>query len=310
MSDGGVHISTDRPPTPDDADFVLRIDFLKHVANPQRVFQAADAMIRAFQRLDRVLCASIDSRIEPMMMLEEIEAGSIKIWLKNVLSAVDDDALKKLDWKQAVGSYLLKAKYAYISWTNKESSALTLADLSKEIKQIALETDVKHLPDYAPPSVIELAETTKQIEEAKSFLTAGDAISFGAPSDTPISFNLEVSWTTAELSEFSVKETTTFPNMRMNLIVRRPDYLGASKWEFRHGKKPIQAKIADVEWLKSFQVRRVDVRPGDALTCLVTIEYGYGYDNELIQENYTVTKVEKVLENLSSQASFLDKPPQ
>ena len=306
MSGQGVHLSTDRPPTPDDADFFLEIGFLKHASNPQRVFQAADAMIRAFQRLDKILCASIDSRIEPVMMLEEIEAGSIKIWLKNILTSVDDDAIKKLDWKQVVGSYLIKAKYAYISWSNKDSPSLTLADLSKEIRMIALETDAKHLPDYAPPSVVDLAEITKQVEDAKGFLFEGDAISFAARESPPVSFDLEVSWTTEELIDLSVKETTTFPGMPMNLIVRRPDYLGTSKWEFRHGRKPIQAKITDLEWLMRFQRRQIDVRPGDALACVVTIENGYGFDNELISEVYTITKINNLLENLNSQTSFLE----
>jgi hypothetical protein len=48
----------------------------------------------------------------------------------------------------------------------------------------------------------------------------------------------------------------------------------------------------------------VDVRPGDALKCLATIEYKYGFDNELLEEEYTVTKVEDVLVNQLQQGSL------
>lgn len=128
---GATHISTRRPSPPPEADFALFIDFKRGEGSPQRVFQAADAMIRALQRVDRTLCASIDTNIEPVMVLEEIESGSIKIWLRNVLESTDDQALKDLDWKPAVGKYLVRAKFVYIKWSNKERG--TLFDLAKEI---------------------------------------------------------------------------------------------------------------------------------------------------------------------------------
>jgi hypothetical protein len=272
------------------------------------VFQAADAMIRALQHLDQVLCGAIDNKIEPMLLLEEIEAGSLKIWLKNALTALDDDALKKLDWRPAVGKYLVRAKYAYINWMNKGGSGpANLADLGREIRAIAAETDVKHLPDYAPPSIQDLAETTKQIENAKSFLSEGDSISYQATGEAPAQFDLSVHWSTEELTDASVRETTKFSDMPMILIVRRPDYLGTAQWAFRLGRKSVSAKIEDQEWLKAFQARRIDVRPGDALRCLVTVEHRYGHDSELIDEKMTVTKVQGVVENQASQDDLFDQ---
>jgi hypothetical protein len=82
-------------------------------------------MIRALQRLDATLVEAIDSKIEPLMVLEEIESGSLVVWLKNILTATDDEALKKLDWKPAVGKYLVRAKHVYIRWaTEKMADAL------------------------------------------------------------------------------------------------------------------------------------------------------------------------------------------
>ena len=83
------------------------------------------------------------------MVLEEIEAGSIKVWLRNILSSTDDQALKGLDWKPAVGKYLVRAKYAYLKWSNREGADGSLTALGREIQSIAKETDVLHLPDYS-----------------------------------------------------------------------------------------------------------------------------------------------------------------
>jgi hypothetical protein len=99
MHGGVVHLSTGRPAMPDDADFGIHIDFKKGEPSPQRIFQAAIGMINALQRLDHALCSAVDNSIEPIMVLEEVEAGSLTIWVRNILQRTDDDALKKLDWK-------------------------------------------------------------------------------------------------------------------------------------------------------------------------------------------------------------------
>jgi hypothetical protein len=134
------------------------------------------------------------------------------------------------------------------------------------------------------------------------------AHSFGGHAIVPVSFDLSVSWAPDELIALATKETTKFEDMPMNLIVKRPDYLGTSKWDFRHGKVPISASIADSEWLHQFQSRAVDVRPGDALRCLVSIERSYGFDNELIAETHTITKVNGVLQNEIKQGGLWSNP--
>lgn len=91
MNNGSVHMTTRSPSPPGDADFALYIDFEKGVGNPARVFRAADHMIRALQKLDETLCGTIDSNIEPVMLLEDLETGSIKIVLAK-FQAISDGA--------------------------------------------------------------------------------------------------------------------------------------------------------------------------------------------------------------------------
>lgn len=291
---------------PPDADFAIYIDFKKGERNPQRVFQAADAMLRGLQKVDETLCDSIDSNIKTLLVLEDIQAGSLKIWLKNALEATDDDALKTLDWKPQIGKYLVQGKYAYIKWANKPPKHKSIADLSKKIQAIAAKTDVKHLPDYKPPSIGDLIEPLAEIEKAKSYLMPGDKLSYLTPDGEKVDIDLKPTWTPEEMAKTITKEIVKFPAAPMILAVKKPDYLGHSQWELRHGKKPIHAKINDEPWLKRFQNREIDVRPGDALRCQVILEHSYGHDNELVGETYTVTKVEEVLVNQYKQFGFFD----
>jgi hypothetical protein len=83
----------------------------------------------------------------------------------------------------------------------------------------------------------------------------------------------------------------------MILKVKKPDYLGQSKWEFHHGGRTIEAKINHLDWLNKFQNREIDIRPGDAIKGRVIQTTKYGFDNEVISSRY---EIEKIIEVLSS----------
>ena len=60
------------------SDFCLEIQFLKNSENPSRVFKAMSELIDTMQYLDQTLIKSIDSDIKPIMLLEDVESGSVK----------------------------------------------------------------------------------------------------------------------------------------------------------------------------------------------------------------------------------------
>lgn len=287
---------TDKKPAPPRADFAFEIDFQRGVGPASRVFSATHDFIKACEALDAELVQSIDSSIETVLILEDIQVGSIKTWLRNALTAAEDDALKTLDWKPLVGKYLVRAKYAVIRWIDDDSHPRSLPDLRREIQQIAAETDVRHLPDYSAPSPTALTNAIRDFQAVKDRLVPGDRARM-LTHDGDIEMNLSVSFQIEDIEALAVAKTIETPASEIILAVKKPDYLGTSKWELRHGKRTITAKIEDSSWLSRFQGRQVDVRPGDALQCVVKIEMQYGFDNELIAERYTVITVNDVLAN-------------
>jgi hypothetical protein len=81
----------------------------------------------------------------------------------------------------------------------------------------------------------------------------------------------------------------------MILKIKKPDYLGESQWEFRHGNRKIMASIIDKDWLINFHSRRIDVRPGDSLRCDMRIDANYGFDGEVVAEHYIIMVVKEVI---------------
>ena len=290
---------TDQMPAPPRADFAFEIDFAKGIGPASRVFAATHEFIKACETLDAELVQSIDSSIETVLVLEDIQEGSIRTWLRSILNVVDDDAIKTLDWRPLVGKYLVRSKYAVLRFLDDDTGDRALPDLREEIRRIAAETDVRHMPDYAPPSPGILVDALREFQGVKDRLVNKDkARLISQHPDIPeYEFNLQVRIPVENIEALAVARTITQPSAEMILPVKKPDYLGSSMWSLRHGKRNIEARISDEPWLRRFQNREVDVRPGDALQCRVTTEFLYGHDNELLTERYTVEEVIEVLVN-------------
>jgi hypothetical protein len=239
MAGAEFAIST-HAPKPPEADFAFFIDFVRGQGPAARVFVAAQEFIRACERLDKTLCEMIDSRIEPIVVLEELESGSLKIWLRDVLRSTDDEGLKTLDWKAVVGKFLVRAKYFALNWLDEEQGPTKcLPDLARRLQVLASETDVKHLPDYAAPRAQDLVEAMSKFQSAKDALAPGDKAKFISDAGN-VEFNLAIRWGQEELTALAVGQTISSPPAVMILAVKRPDYLGESQWDFRHGKSAIK----------------------------------------------------------------------
>ena len=80
--------------------------------------------------------------------------------------------------------------------------------------------------------------------------------------------------------------------VEVELLLKRPDLLGDSKWQFVYNKT-IEAKIEDEEFLEKVRRGRVSVRAGVKIPCLMEIEYDLSERLEIIQksEKYNIKKI-------------------
>ena len=278
------------------ADFSIEIDFQKGSESPSRIFRTMTGLIETFQELDKALVNSIDTKIEPVMIIEDIETGSIKGWFSTILKNVDDDALKKLDWKPLVGQYLVKAKYYILDFMDGKTQITSIGeieDLERKLLKSAEETDVTHFPSYTPIQRQKLFSNIKRITDALGYLNESDKASY-ISSENEIIMNAQFDIVPEKIEELLTQEQIGSYS-EMILKVKKPDYLGESMWEFRHGTRTILAKIVDLEWLKSFQNREKDVRPGDSLRAQVETIVSYGYDNEVVGIHHNITEVKNII---------------
>jgi hypothetical protein len=281
--------------------YALRLDYEAGSEDPARVFRAMALLVDTFYRIDVDLARSVSVQIQPVQLLQEIEAGSIKTWLRTVLRQVDDEGLKNLDWKPLVGQYLVKAKHALLEWLEKHDTVSAYSDLDAledELLQLAGATDVLHIPAYTPVPRKALLEDLKEVGDATRELNPRDRVSYESPvGETPIRPGFHI--TSEEIEDLLTAETHSGTG-ELILLVKKPDYLGSSMWEFRLDGRLIEARMLDEDWLAAFRARRVDIRPGDGLRATVQVDLKRGADGSIVALKYSVLQVHDILENVGN----------
>lgn len=299
-----LRLSEELPVPPADADFAFKIDFKKGEGNPRRIFDAASALIDAFEVLDAALVESVDMKISPLMVLEDVEAGSIKVWLKNILQRMDDEALKTLEWKPIIGRYLVKAKYLVLEFLDSPSgSRPALSDLKEGLRRLAQETDVRQLPDYAPIHEGRLVTALDRVQNAKRELDRDDKLTIESEGRS-YEVSLSSTWEPSEtIKPADTKESTS--HGEIILTIRKPDFIKDTMWQFSHGKNTLSAPIKDADWLSKFHHRQVVIAPGDALRCSVTFTYTYDEQGALIDQRLEIDRVLEVIRGPGPQPSLI-----
>ncbi len=279
-----------------EVDFCIEINFSKNSEQPSRVFQTMSNLIESFEKIDENLIGSIHSDLKTVLILEDIESGSIRAWLRNKIENLDDEMLKSGDYKKIVGHYLVKSKYYVIDFLHgktKISSKEEIDELQNNLLQLAQDTDMLYLPSYAPMSTTQLLKSIDNITTSLSPLSSDDIVTY-LTNDEKINFNPEFNYIPEEIEELITKELVT-NEITIILKVKKPDYLGESQWEFKHGNSPINAKITDVEWLRNFQQREIDVRPQDSIKAKVKQIICYDYDHNPISTKHEIVKIFQII---------------
>jgi hypothetical protein len=171
------------------ADFCIEIQYKKDSENPSRVFQSMSQLIDSLQKTDQHLVKAIDVNIETVLLLEDIQAGSIKVWLRNLLKAIPDDAVYHLDWKPIVGQYLLRGKKYIVNFLEKKTTITDINEikpLEDEIYRLAEETKVRWLPTYTRIQPRQLLESMKDITDSLSPLIEGDSARYIVPNEPEV----------------------------------------------------------------------------------------------------------------------------
>lgn len=291
--------------------YEIKIEFEENTRNPSNIFYSMGKMIDSMNNLDNVLVESLPCMCEMDIMLESIETGSLRTRLKTILMDIDDEDLKELNWKKIIGRFLVRAKYKIIDIIDKSETIKTKNDIKivmNSINTIAQEefSGYNINPNVSTSRMLDalstISDAMKQLGENEKviYISSEGSVVFNK------NFNLSQEDIELLLTEKNVTSTT-----KEILVVKKPDYLGKSKWEFYHKEKEkiIYVKLLDDLWLNAFQAGNIDLRPGDSMD--VSLETSISLDSEMreVSTSYYLHKVYKIIKNKDDkfqQTTFLE----
>ena len=255
------------------------------------MFDAASLFIDGLEDLDSAVATSIGGKLKTVMVLEDVEGGSMRAYLQVVLEEIDDASLKAGEWKKIIGSALLAGKYIVLQYLDgdMDSASRNVDALREKLREIAQKTDVRQLPDYAPIHEGRFVAALDKIQDAKRTLDQDDKLIIEGDGRR-YEVDLSQTWSLSEL--IHVKPTTeTHSDGEIILTIRKPDFTGNSMWHFTFGKMPIFARVSDSVWLNDFHDRKIPLYSGDALKCRVKFTYIYAEDGTMIEQKIEILEV-------------------
>jgi hypothetical protein len=274
--------------------FCIEIKYERGSPSPERIFRATAEMIESLRALDDVLTVTLHPDVETVLTLEDTERGSLRTWLGTKLKNMPEDAVKNGEIKKFVGHYLNLARLKTLSWCEKHQSQQTAEDvvvLQGELVEIAKDAQLAQIPAYQAPNAARLLSSVERIARSLERLTEKDTVDFKSAEGVQRitgSFHLD-----PNLVESMVVHETIESRSKMLLKVKRPDFLGEAKWEFKHGADFMSAKIEDHDWLARNHARdpAAQVVAGDALRAEIVSKASYDVGGNVVEISHRIVKV-------------------
>lgn len=277
------------------AEYELYLDFEKNIGDPQRIFKTLSRVLDVLAELDTLLARTLDTRLRTHLVLADVQAGSLRSIVKVFLESIPEDGLKELDWKKIVGGYLNKGRLAAIKALENKPEFTSVAEINNlkdHLDTLARQTELDPMNAYGTLNKGLLADTLDDITKAVSPLRPGDYLEYRS-AEGNARFNPR--FNTANFSQLvSEGEQTTRQTVRLR--IKKPDFLGESRWEFRlHDRKLIEAKILDTAWLQRFHNGEIQIKSGDLLEVELQADYIHGPNYQSAVVHYSIPHVTGVV---------------
>lgn len=264
----------------------LVIDYTPGEAIAADVLIGALELIKSLDGLDHALLSSIDTSLQPVSILNDVQHSSLKLLLARALKSVPDQEIENLEWKKWVGRLLVKGKYALLQKIDQPEL------IEVTLKELDYSGAPAGLLGYEPPNPNVVRKALENVGKARAILgnqavTVQTELGDVSLVDRGERLNLEqISESLIRVVESSGVDT---------FIVKSPDLIGNAQWSLVKSGKSIRARILDLDWVDSYHRREFAILPGDALRSKYSERVSYDDQNAEIERHIEITEVIEVI---------------
>ncbi len=160
------------------SDFGFDIDYQQQEGSAKRVFGATYRFIQACEECSQSLVGSIGISIDPVIVLEDIEAGSIKTRFRIFYKSEGEEALKSGNLWRIISTYIIEGYKIIFNKTNQTDQQPSLRSIQSDLYQLSQDTELEHLGIRRPISDEDMIEIIEKFDSIKDYLITGDKAEF------------------------------------------------------------------------------------------------------------------------------------
>jgi hypothetical protein len=264
----------------------LTIDYRAGQTPAIDVLSGAMRFIEALDALDRALLSSVDTSLEPVSILNDVQHSSLRLLLARALKSVPDDALKNLEWKKWVGNLLVKGKYRLLRQIGADAP-----EIARELE--ALSADYSQAPGvlvaYRSPRLPNILEALDTIQDARAAISC------------PVTVQTELGNVELEALRMPVQATTrnvesSITNRGEEIFrVKSPDMLGEAQWIVLRNNRNTRVNMLHRGFVERYHRREVALLPGDALRCRFEETIRYDAAGQEISREIAIVEVMNII---------------
>jgi hypothetical protein len=243
-----------------------------------RAFRAVEAFTEVCTRLSQAIAPGTSTSLRPVIMVEDVEAGSVIAWLRQEPNLATPPSAANLE-------HLNTGVVESAKWLSKVTAGADFQDLMRSLEALQGVGTDSTKPDGAL-----LLRALCDLQDARANLENGDRVILVAESGGVLLDNSSLV-PTAHLLRSAARWSVRNDAAQILLVVQAPDYSGGSIWKVQHNGAMIEVAIEDRPWLDTFRRREINVREGDVLRGVATTEQHYAADGTLLGASMCLTSV-------------------
>ena len=248
------------------------------------VLQAAMGLIQSLDRLDATLLSSVNTSLEPVSVLNDVQHSSLKLLLARALRGIPDEEIRTLEWKKWIGRLLTVGKHKLLLMIDADSPDLHTALIEL---QPLYQNPPAGLIGYEPPSVSAARAALDEVTAARARLPGQRVVIQTENGDI-------------DLPDRPMLSADVVPTVAARVVrnqgteifkVKSPDYIGTSQWTVIRGNRNVRVDMLHKAWLDRFRERQIMVLPGDSLECRYEEEVAYDESGDELERHLSIIEV-------------------
>jgi hypothetical protein len=280
-------------------EYEIKLDFVPGDNIPENLFIAFANAIRYFKRVDNMLAKTIAQDFDISSSLMEVKSGSLRGFFRTRVEIQETELRARdadNDLENRIKEYLHNGRKSITQglFDFEKNNDEHINRVIEEVKKVAIDSGISEEPFFAPPSKNEMLPIIDAAQDTGKILDNKTSLFYSVENENAVELPRRIKM---DETLFIENKGKIVPNTQeLILKIKKPDYLGDSKWEMKHGNNKLLCKIEDAVWLEKFKSKRVFAFPGDSLYCNIQVINEYDSKLNLKKSEYTIVEVIDVIQ--------------